>query len=90
MFACILLYTNINQTLVNSLHGLSYCVIGELECRVITGEYRHTCPLYTHITPSLQCHSPCYLFRSFRSIFVYNTTLSKHYYHIKTNSLRYL
>ena len=30
------------------------------------------CPLYTHVTPILQCIGPCDLFRSFRSIFVYN------------------
>ena len=31
-----LLYTNIDQKLVNSLHGLSNCEIGGLDCRVIT------------------------------------------------------
>jgi len=29
------LYTNIGQTLVNSLHGLLNCKIGGLDCRVI-------------------------------------------------------
>jgi len=33
-----ILYTNIDQKLVNSLHGLLNCEIGGLECRVITGE----------------------------------------------------
>ena len=33
-----ILYTNIDQHLVNSLHGLN-CEIGGLECRVITTEY---------------------------------------------------
>ena len=28
--------------------------------------------MYTHVTPILQCIGPCDLFRSFRSIFVYN------------------
>ena len=28
--------------------------------------------MYTHITPILQCIGPCDLFRSFRSIFLYN------------------
>ena len=32
----------------------------------------NTCPLYTRVTPILQCIGPCYSFRSFRSIFVYN------------------
>ena len=36
----VLLYTNIDQKLVNSLHGLLNCEIGGLECRVITNEYR--------------------------------------------------
>jgi len=35
-----LLYTNIDQTLANSLHGLLNCEIGELDCHVITTEYR--------------------------------------------------
>jgi len=37
----VVLYTNIDQTLVNSLHGLLNCEIGGLKyCRVITTEYR--------------------------------------------------
>jgi len=36
----LLLYTNIGQTLVNSLHGQLNCEIGGLECHVITTEYR--------------------------------------------------
>jgi len=34
------LYTNIDQTLVNSLHRLLNCEIGGLDCHVITTEYR--------------------------------------------------
>ena len=34
------LYTHIDQTLVNSLHGLLNCEIGGLDCHVITTEYR--------------------------------------------------
>jgi len=34
------LYTNIDQTLMNSLHRLLNCEIGELDCYVITTEYR--------------------------------------------------
>jgi len=34
------LYTNIDQKLVSSLHGLLNCEIGGLDCRVITTEYR--------------------------------------------------
>jgi len=34
-----LLYTNIDQTLVNSLHGLFNCEKGGLDCHVITTEY---------------------------------------------------
>jgi len=33
-------YTNIDQKLVNSLHGLLNWEIGGLDCRVITTEYR--------------------------------------------------
>mgnify|MGYP006890260882 CR=1 FL=1 len=33
-------YTHIDQTLVNSLHGLLNCEIGGLDCSVITTEYR--------------------------------------------------
>ena len=29
--------------------------------------------VYTHVSPILQCIGPCYVFGSFRSIFVYNT-----------------
>ena len=36
----LVLYTNIDQTLVNSFHGLLNCEIGGLECHVITTEYR--------------------------------------------------
>ena len=36
----VLLYTNIDQKLVNSLHGLLNCETGGLECRVISTEYR--------------------------------------------------
>ena len=35
-----LLYTNIEQTLVKSLHGLMNCEIGGLACHVTTTEYR--------------------------------------------------
>ena len=34
------MYTNIDQTLVNSLHRLLNCEIGGLDCHVITTEYR--------------------------------------------------
>jgi len=36
----LVLYTNIDQTLVNSLHGLLNCEIGGLDCHVITAEHR--------------------------------------------------
>jgi len=35
-----LLYTTIDQTLVNVLHGLLNCEIGGLYCHLITTEYR--------------------------------------------------
>ena len=34
------MYTNIDQTLVNSLHGLLYCGIGGLDSHAITTEYK--------------------------------------------------
>jgi len=34
------LYTNIDQTLKNSLQGLLNCEIGGLDCHVITTEHR--------------------------------------------------
>ena len=34
------LWTNIDQKLINSLHGLLNCEIGGLDCRVITTEYK--------------------------------------------------
>ena len=34
------LYTNIDLTLVNSLHGLLNCEIGGLDCHVIATKYR--------------------------------------------------
>ena len=42
------MYTNIDETLVNSLHGLLNCEIGGLDCRVITTEYR-TCVHCKHM-----------------------------------------
>jgi len=35
-FALLLLYTNIDQTLMNSFHGLLNFEMGILDCRVIT------------------------------------------------------
>jgi len=40
MYGFHILYTNIDQKLVNSLHGLLNSEIGGLDCRVITTEYR--------------------------------------------------
>ena len=39
-YSYIILYTNIDQTCVNSLHGLLTCDIGGLDCRVIKIKYR--------------------------------------------------
>ena len=44
-----ILYTNIDQTHMNSLHGLLNCEIGGLECHVITTEYRTLSIVYTCI-----------------------------------------
>ena len=50
------LYTNIDQTLVNSLHGLLNCEIGGLECHVITPEYR------TRIYCIQSCNTYCVMY----------------------------
>ena len=39
-FGGLVLYRNIDQKLMNSLHGLLNCEIGGLDCHVITTEYR--------------------------------------------------
>jgi len=65
------LYGNIDQTLVNWLHGLLNFKKGGLDCPVITTVYIsrvHWIHMY---------HLFCNLFRSFRSIFVYNICLQK-------------
>jgi len=49
----LVLYTNIDLKLVNTLQGLLNCEIGALDCHVITTEYRNKCPLYTQVTPIL-------------------------------------
>ena len=36
----LVLYRNIDQTILKSLHGRLNCEIGGLDCRVITTEYR--------------------------------------------------
>ena len=71
VFIIVSLYTNIDQTLKNSLHGLLNCEIGGLDCRVSTTEYRI---LYIHVT-HLQCIGPCNIFGSAWSIFLYNTLI---------------
>jgi len=47
------LYTNIDQTLVKSLHGLLSFEIGGLDCPVITTEYRARVHCMHHATPIL-------------------------------------
>ena len=49
----VVLYRNIDQKLVNSLHGLLNYEIGGLDCHVITIDYKNKCSLYTHVTPFL-------------------------------------
>ena len=39
-FGGLVLYRNIDQKLMNSLHGLLNCEIEGLDCHVITTEYR--------------------------------------------------
>jgi len=52
------LYTNIDRTLVNSLHRLLNCEIGGLDCRVSTTEYRtrvHCIHMYHLFCDALVC-----------------------------------
>ena len=62
------MYTNIDQKLVNSLHVLLNCEIGGVDCRVIITR----CPLHTHVSPIVQCAGPCNLFGSVWSVFLCN------------------
>ena len=52
------MHTNIDQTLVNSLHGLLNCEIGGLACLVITREYRTRvrCIHMTHLFRTALVH----------------------------------
>ena len=68
------LYENIDQTLMNSLHSLVNFEIGGLYCLVIQQSI-YLVSLNTHVTPSLWCISSCNLSRSFWSIFIYNKLL---------------
>ena len=52
LFETLVVHWKIDQTLVNSLHGLPNCEIGGLDCHIITTEYI-SCPLNTHVTPIL-------------------------------------
>jgi len=48
-----ILYKNIDQKLVNSLHGLLNCEIGGFHCPVITTEYKTRVQciyMYHHVT----------------------------------------
>ena len=68
----VILYTNIDQTFVNSLHRLLNCEIGGLDFRVITTEYISRVFEYTYNTYFVR-HCPCNLFGSIWSMFSYNT-----------------
>ena len=58
-----------NQTLVNSLHAELWNRWIRLSC--YNNRVYNTCPLYTHVTPILQCIGPCKLFKSVRPMFSY-------------------
>jgi len=72
------MYTNIDQTLVHSLHGLSNCEISGLECHVITTEYRKLvygihifCNALVHVIYSRvsgQCSHTIYIFKHYVTI----------------------
>ena len=67
------LYTNIDQTLVNSLHRLLNCELGGLDCHVIITEYR-TRGYCIHML-HLFCNALVQVFfGSILSLFSYNTS----------------
>jgi len=54
VFRRLMVYTNINQKLVNSLHGLLNSEIAGIDCHVITPEYRtRAICIYIHVTTVL-------------------------------------
>jgi len=73
----IILHENINQTLVNSLHGLLNCEIGGLDCRVITTEYkiRINCIYMLH----LFCNALVYVIYSDVSGTCFHTIVLQYY-----------
>jgi len=78
-----LLYTNIDQTLVNSLHRLLNCEIGGLDCHVISTEYRTRVHcIHMYVRPIFKCIDPCNLFRSIWSMFLYNTNVVFFYFRL--------
>ena len=66
------MYTNIDQTLVKSLHRLLNCEIGELDCHVITKEnIKHASIVYTCYTYFVMHWTMQFI--SIWSMFSYNT-----------------
>ena len=72
-----IVYTHIDQTLVNSLHGLLNCEIDGLDCHVITTEYR------THVhcihMQHLLCNALVHVIYSGVSSQCSHTTVSHHH-----------
>jgi len=56
LFETLVVHGKIDQTLVNSLHGLPNCEIGGLDSHVITTEYGTRVHLYKHVTPIFVMH----------------------------------
>ena len=75
----IVLYGNIDQKLVNSLHGLLNCEIGELDL-LLEQSIEHVSDVYTGNTYFVMQSGPCDLFRSFRGMFLYNKQLTNEWY----------
>ena len=67
-----ILHGNIDQTLLHLLHDLLKFDIAWFECCVITTEYR-TSGHWIQCNDYFIIHWSIYSFRSFRSMFVYNT-----------------
>ena len=72
----LVLYTNIDQKVVNSLHGLLNCEIGGLDCLCLCFTTENSTRVHCIHMYHLFCNALVHVikFRSFRSKFVYNKT----------------
>jgi len=77
MHRLIVLYKNIDQKLVKIITQTFELWNRWIRLSCYYNRVKNTCPLYTHVSPILQCVGPYDLFCGFRSILVYNTWMVK-------------